>query len=518
MISKINNNHIDKNLLFAVGSLHFKSRKGTLGAYNFLSDSIYLPPNETRESQEIKNHEIAHRIMAHYEMRFSGFHVLSRLVGISHTLLEAFLKELDEINSKSNYKISLYGTDFSNLELKTGNSSSTPYIVNRLLIYLERIRQVEGLYDMVFRSIQPMAELVAIDYTGNVKTNTDVWYLQKNNKKIDIVTLLYNKLRGNPLFKAEVSKYSKNFGGYDTKYGSFQKAMYKAWDAYNSIQDPVLRKYTSRLCMYILGIDADNNIVLNDPIHFLLNVQKDFVGLRFLKRELESSGKRAIEFIDSNFLSDLPAEFKEAQNRVEKMWLLNQLQITARERHDIIMPWSHVMSLQSDDPAYSFIKYYDFDNDPMGPTIFINGAYLIRAKAIDLKSMADFDKEEDKLTEDYLRKQHGSASSARSSLMYVTEIRQGDIDQGLRYTFDEAIEAQWWVRLILLESLRNSLKVGLPLQCPFRGWKIAKPSSIAHAHKESSYIKCGDNCYLKQWISRINRWRNLEELDVTCDV
>jgi hypothetical protein len=237
---------------FLSNSLHMPDEEGL---YLFLVDTLVVPSGH---HGEIQKHEVAHRALTHAVMNNSTFDVIRELVGMSHTLLWLLL------DLAFQYEVSIRGKKLGDLQVSGG----TPQARSDIEALLRRVEYVENIIDMGWRGLAPIAEFAAIDFSEGVQDDEKKWFLWRKSPFPDLEHK-YDKEKDR-LVKAVMSRYPTDFGGYHMRFGSFQKALWKAWSEYKKINDDGARKELLRLCMSLLYLE-NNEVYVMDPIQVILD-------------------------------------------------------------------------------------------------------------------------------------------------------------------------------------------------------------------------------------------------------
>jgi tetratricopeptide (TPR) repeat protein len=424
---------------FGGGNALRTSEEGVQGLYLFLPDAIVvLGPHG-----EVEKHEVAHRFYAQYIMRDSSFETLRQLVGISYTLLSVLHGLANGewwLAAQANRAFRIEGMKLGNLHV-IGTSERAEAV--RTVI--QRLEYIENLVDMAWRTLEPISELGAIDFAEGVGKRGLNWNLIRSEPS--------GSSRKRDLVEAVIAQYPKEFGGYYTSYGSFQDAMRQVWEAYDQIENDQARHELLSLAMTVIYLDSGNVVKIADPISVILN-NATFAreaGVRaseaFSARshELRKKADQLIDWVEL-LLEDVPDEYHEARRFADAVSRLSHRQWEYGGWGRGLLPMGLSPMYLTDDAnslEASFLRFKVGADDRA--YAYVNPAFLIAP---------------------------------------MHELRD---DVGL-----DDLPLDWWQQLLFLEELRQAIKIGRPLSCPFNGWL--------------SNLPCRSNCTIGQRIHNLGYW------------
>lgn len=466
--------HIPDNPLFYSNTVNLQGSSGNVGAYMFMADALLIP----KRDQEIRQHEIAHRILAHHNIGFSTFQLVGYLAGINYALLLA----LEHVIRK--HDAFLHGKKLGEFYVSTKNQrgDEVKSVVNTIL---ERIKYVEGLIDMAWRGFIPVAELLAIDFADGAEKA--IWDWKIRQPTLSEKENIENSKKKLKYVKSLINEYPSDFGGYHMNFGSFQNAMLKAWEAYNSIEDEETRKELLQLCSCIMFIDDNNQIQVREPISIILRNAslaqkqgKSVVGNLCAERQyVELMSIKLIHKVRELVLDGIPNEFIKIQELVSAMHQL----VNKQSDGDIFPMPIRELSIYSRDASFSFLRFQYTNGGEQ--EVIINPVFIINA--------ALNDRELSKNTE--------------------------DPDKN---PWPKNLPVDWWRRLILLEAFRQSIKNGSPLTCPLLGWKVAFQAWLLSFQESLNlnleYVECHENCFIRNWLSNASAWNALSPSKGFCNL
>lgn len=229
---------------FFANALHCGSGK-TSGFYYFIPDLILIPT----KNWAVRSHEVAHRFFARDRTSGSDWLALRRLVGISHAICKNICRLVAE------YGLFIHGKRFG--ELNVSGESPHRETVEELLRWVENI---EHIIDAVWRTLVPIAEMAAIDFSE---------YFEPDNPK-SIFNLRKTKLSAIEQEKADKEKSMLIQAAVADYPPSFHESVRQAWAAYNKIEDAYTRKELLRLAMSSF-IPVDDKICILDSIKLILD-------------------------------------------------------------------------------------------------------------------------------------------------------------------------------------------------------------------------------------------------------
>lgn len=243
--------------LFRVGTFLFPTANTqgdyqAQGCYNPVVDSMALQ----YRSDELEKHEQAHRIFA---IGVSGFDFMRELAGISYTLLLTLLDVVNACGVASKNGGQLRGRRLETLRM-VGDPSGEGWV----RVIVERLKSVEDIFDMYYRGLLPVAEIAAIDFIPGQRWHGDP---ERN---------VVGKRTKDKLISDVANSIPADFGGYYVQYGSLEWAFRSLWEAYTSIEDADTAAELLRLVMssVIQPDDQDDpkNFVVGDTLRCIFDL------------------------------------------------------------------------------------------------------------------------------------------------------------------------------------------------------------------------------------------------------
>jgi hypothetical protein len=437
---------------FLANALHCGSEESEIGLYFPIPDALLIPV----ESWDVRRHEVAHRSFSQGGTGGSDFLAIRHLVGISHALCLHIFR-LAEKND-----LFIHGRQLG--ELHVSGQPSVCTIVEGLLCGVE---EVERNIDMVWHSLVPIAEIAAIDFSEDLSPTSPSPYLWRSTnlsfeerEKVD-----EQKAR---LIQAAVAGYPPDFGGHHVTFGSFQEAVRQAWIAYNRIDDDITRKELLRLAMSSLSpVENQSSFQIIDPIKLILD------NAAFAQQHAEEA-QRAF-FIKRSLRS-----------RAVLTWL------------DLIVT-----------------QFYGGIDDALESALLT--AELIREKIEDDPEKRGMPYS---MTLGMYDVAHTGSGLWFSLLRFVWSADGGgvaSINPVFLDVLDEMVPSdpsypiRWLLNLLFREVLRQALKTGQPIICPFKGYKISSPN------REEAF-KCSASCRMRQLLELASRSTELVSDDALCEI
>lgn len=459
------------NPLLSDNVLTTRDPGGNESYYNFMVDLIASDHsiNEVRSLPGF--HEVIHRATSNYRSLTNSFFLLRKLAGLSYALIMHFLILLDENNLK------LKGNKFSNLDLHDGSLELNEDFKS----IIQRILYVESIYDMGWRAIIPVAELIAIDFSNDILPHDYFYFGWDIDRYYQLMKRDKDTQKKLGQLKESIKDFPENFGGYDVKYGSFSKAMEEMFLAYNAIDDNAVRFPILDSALHVLYLDKTKQFAVNDPIEMIMNLcsesqlsnREEFLKkLAYLRVTYGNAGQNLIVKLAKDLLYDLPKNIINHRDLplVISFLMVEQKQGQLNGLHSSqFIDWVETLSK-------SFLR---MDLTELGlPQISFNPNYLMASNYRICKNL--------------------KIKSPFHKAKYKRDILEDPKYQKIWKEFD--LQPDWWQRLIFLESLRYSLKNGKSLRCPFNGLDIKDISDI---EIENELIRCNNKCFIRTWLLKL---------------
>ncbi len=217
------------------------------GFYNPVVDGIGL----WRFDDEVVRHEVTHRVFSTFG---AGFEILRVLAGVSHSLIFVLVDTLHQ------QKLKLKGTDLMSLEV---SSRSKGKYLGKII---DELRALEILWDTCYWSLLPVAEIAAIDFAP--PKGSEGWYvqrfrdtdaIQKNKQMLIRATAKWLEDHKNPLISQI--------------FGDVIREFHDTWEVYNTIQDNEAREYLLKFALssslQLQTTDLDSLVTAHDSLRIV---------------------------------------------------------------------------------------------------------------------------------------------------------------------------------------------------------------------------------------------------------
>ena len=426
------NHPLFSNGIFLFPTINSKGDFEPTGWYNPVVDSIFFK----NTNEEVWYHEVTHRIFS----IFGGDFIFIRfLAGISHSLIYSLLEII------KNNKIHIEGSNLGTLQATQSGTDKTSKII-------ERIKQIENVYDQIFWKLVPATEIAAIDFLP--EGNTLGWPLKFIPETNDIHKRKFELIRGMTELLSNESHFKLLYENPSTKIA-------KAWTAYSSIDNPIIRKNLLRLVMSNAKLKKSKASKEGNKSKFEI-VPSDTVEL--IVQLVQYAGKPLAN----------EAFRKEAAKRIDKIWGQTDLLI------ELALDDIPDISLKPLERIHSIALLLLFSATYKGTPIQYQLKY---SKAIHPVNTFH------------------SLFSLLTFWIENEEKHRVAVNTGYLHTIEQqlisdkwTLEQDWWRKLSILEVIRLSLKKGKPVTCPFIGW---------------DGIDCIENCPIKEIILIIKTYTEI---------
>lgn len=477
---------IQKNPLLSGNVLTTRDSGGNESYYNFVVDLI-ASNRSINEVQSLPGfHEVIHRASSNYRSLTNSFTLFRKLAGLSHALMMHLIVFLDRNN------LGLRGNQLSNLELINGSSE----LYEAFKSIIQRILYLESIFDMGWRAIIPVAELLAIDFSHDLSP-INYFYFGWDIDRYYQLMGTNNDIQGklNQLIVA-IQGFPENFGGYDVEYGSFSKALEKTFLVYNAIDDSAIRFPIIDTALHVLYLDETEQVMVNDPLKMImklcsdpliLNREEFLKKLAYLRVAYGDAGQKLVVKLAKDLLIDLPQDIVDHRDlpMAISFLMLEQRKGKLDGLHSSqFINWVETLSR-------SFLRMDLIKQEPS--QIAFNPNYLMAASYRICKNL--------NTDTPFSRAQN------KKNILEDPQFFNGWEQFNLK--------PDWWQRLILLESIRISLKSGERLRCPFYGLKIKDISDI---EIENDQIRCNDKCFIRAWLLKLADISELVDKDAFCNL
>ena len=469
--------------LFLNSTLCFPNTSGAGidGFYNPIIDGAFFAIS----TPGVEQHEIAHRL---FSVGLGGFDLLRQLAGYSYVMLWALIETANRDH------VRLLGTSLSTLRSREPSAAGR-YIES----IIQRLRQVQSLYDMFYRALVPVAEIAAIDFAPGKFDHK--WFPYRISNSDPAASATKTKL-----VDSVASQFPPDFGGYSVEYGSFRKALRRVWNTYTAVENPdVARALLQMVMSSILLADNDTppgQIDVADTLAMILEAapklrtagKEELVTLAGYARIQRNRTRKLVRGWASWFLSDIPKEYhvigmypmllekltwfsRPGNNPIPSAparWLFEELN---NPRNSLL-----VFSLKSDglkecrlnaghqhllttgllpelplspidhDPDSTF--WWPQSDNPLDEKDFLE----------ELAHCETFGGHPDKISVE-----HFTETLEEDGRVFV-EVPGHEKIEPLKRTAKPVANGNWWHSLALFESLRQALAQGESIDCPFSGW------------------------------------------------
>lgn len=455
------------NLLFLDNTLNVSDK----AKYAYMTDAIWLAKEVANPGSDEWLHEIAHRASFNaYGLGNGSLSFLRRLGSISHTLLGAIL------NIAQAHKVSLYGRGLSELRAVNGPSEARK-IIEELI---ERVIVVEGLIEKVEPYFALMSEMWAIQFTNELRDKSNLASLSKqptakhrwwtppsdserryaaSKKKEEFHKLLSNLPRDPITFPDE----------------PFRVRVMAAWVLLESFSDSARKQLlTSLPVFYWVDSDDISPIIIPDILHALQDVLRPLWGqalssspshptrkVSWLADATRGMATYAAQRVEDKILSeDRLKEYKYDLGTTQTLEELIRLQASGGG--------------ESSDLTQFMLRYFPqrrqcYNLWHAGRRVDY-GLLLFKERGGDQKDCY---------------------GDVHVNPIFVSRIGES---KGGYNSILEDVGPQWWRRLVALEAIRQALKKGKPLICPFSGWDL-------YNVWDRSDVRCQKGCLLSYWLT-----------------
>lgn len=433
-------------------SLHTPSNNGLSGMYIHVIDTLIVGV----QNDTVLRHEIAHRALCNTGMGFSSFAIVRQITQYIHAFLFTILHLVDE------RKIELKGNSLSNLKVKA--TKPNPDLENQVNDLLFRVRKLEELNDIIWRGLEPISEIMAIDFMDGIQVSppTELYYgnwtpreIPRNSILLDIIAGKIYPEEKNELFEAVISRYPASFGGYHvSKYGSFQNIARTAWDTYNSIGFDLTRKNLLRSLLNIIYFDEKGDWEIIDPFNALINIaplikdQEIIVPINFIEGFINQ--KNFEVFIDKVVYGIPKDTLRFSSTSIINRLVEEQMSPSGLVKSVPSIPRRYVCSTSD-----SFLKFFTKDEKQY---VTVNPAFILEAENMKLPNA-------------------------------------------------------WWKIISIVEAFRQSIKRGKPLFCPFQDWEF---EDLSHISKKMESTKCNEKCVIRNLMSVLSEQSSIVETNGIC--
>lgn len=460
---------IQKNPLLSGNVLTTRDSGGNESYYNFVVDLIA----SNRSINEVQSfpgfHEVIHRATSNYRGLTNSFLLLRKLAGLSHALIMHLIIFLDKNNLR------LKGNCLSNLTLLNGSFE----LNTEFSSIIQRISYLESIYDMGWKAIIPIAELIAIDFSNDIRPHDYFYFGWDIDRYYQLMSMNNDIQKKLDQIKKAIKDFPENFGGYDVKYGSFSKAMEKTFLVYNKIDDDAVRFPILDTALHVLYLDETEQVVVNDPLEMIMKIcsdpllsnREEFLNkLAYLRVAYGNAGQKLIVKMAKDLMFDIPEDII---NHRDLPLAISYLMLEQKQGNINYLHYSQFVKWV-ETLSRSFLRM-DFIKQGSSQ-IEINPNFLLAA----LYRIGKINNQETPF----------KPTQAEKKILEDPKI--------LNIWKQLNLQSDWWKRLILLESIRSSLKKGERFVCPFFGLEIKDISDI-----ENEIIRCNDNCFIRAWLIKL---------------
>jgi hypothetical protein len=268
-----------------------------------------------------------------------------------------------------------------------------------------------------------------------------------------------------------VAGYPPDFGGYHITFSSFQEAVQQAWKDYNKIQDDGVRKELLHFAMSSFNpLENQAKYSIMDSIELILNntdLAQQHPEEALLAFFMERFNRSQVVLTWFDFF--IAQNFKDMEDNIKNAWFVIDLIQDVREKIKQEpgkwgMPYAHTVGM------------YDVVDGGSG------------------------------LWFSFLRFVWNTDGSGIARINPVFLDVLGELVPS-----NPAFPILWLFQLLFREAFRQALKMGQPIVCPFKGYKISS------SQREES-LKCSANCLMRQWLTKVSHWSNLVSDNAFCEI